>query len=188
MPAGDNAMDIIFWIGLFLGGLLGLIGSILGNLWTDAVHDFLDKRRRIRLSNKKSKEVRTYFFVRALREGDPTAKVLFDMDATFSNRAAIFTGICLGAMMCLILVAFHPNAHEYPIAIVTVLFVLTVFMVAIHLWSTTLHWKLLQIRRRLMWFHEYETGIRAKWGDDELEEMQMAAEQHQRDFERIAPN
>jgi hypothetical protein len=179
-------MDIIFWVGLLLGGLLGFIGSMLSNLWTDAIGDYLDKRRRIRLSGKKSKEVRTYFFVRALREGDPSAKVLFDIDATFSNRAAIFIGICLGAMMCLVLVAFHPNAHEYPISIVTAFCVLTVFMVAFHLWSTILHWKLMHIRRRMMWFYEYETGIRVKWGDAALEEMQIAAEQHRRDNERIA--
>jgi hypothetical protein len=55
---------------------LGVIfGPVVGNLWTDSVRSYLDKRKHIRLSNKKSKEVRTYFLVRTLREGQPTTSL-----------------------------------------------------------------------------------------------------------------
>jgi hypothetical protein len=175
-------MDTIFWVGLGLGALVSIPISIAANLWTDAVRNFLDKRKRIRLSNKKSKEVRTYFFVRALREGDPTAKVLLDIDATFSNRSAIFAGMCLGALMCFLLVALHPIGKEHPFIILGTSLSFMVFLIGFHSWSMTLHWKLAQIRRRLMWFHDYETNIRVKWGDDALEEMQMAAAQNQREI------
>jgi hypothetical protein len=172
-------MDTIFWVGLALGVLISIPLSIAANLWTDAVRDFLDKRKRIRLSNKKSNEVRTYFFVRALREGNPTAKVLFDIDATFSNRSAIFTCMCLGGLMCFLLVALHPKAREHPVIILCTFLAFAVFAMGFHVWSMTLHWKLAQIRRRLKWFHEYEANIRVKWADDALEEMQMTAGQTQ---------
>jgi hypothetical protein len=176
-------MDTIFWVGLGLGALVSIPLSIDANLWTDAVRDFLDKSKRIRLSNKKSKEVRTYFFVRALREGDATAKVLFDIDATFSNRSAIFTGMCLGGLLCFMLVALDPKAAEHPVIILGTFLSFAIFAAGFHLWSMTLHWKLAQVRRRLMWFHQYETNIRVKWGDDALEEMQMAAGQNHQDLD-----
>jgi hypothetical protein len=78
-------MDTVFWTGIVLGALLGLIGSVLGNLWTDDIREFLDKRKRLRLSNKKSRELQTFCYVKALREGNPTAKILFDLDQTLSN-------------------------------------------------------------------------------------------------------
>ena len=120
--------------------------------------------------------MRTYFFVRALREGNPTAKVLFDIDATFSNRTAIFTGISVVLALCfMILGAASQKLQQYPYLIVSLTVLFGLFALAFHFWSTMLHFKLIQIRRRLNWFHDYETNIRVKWGDDALEEMQQMA-------------
>lgn len=170
-------MDAIFWIGLGLGALLSMPISILANLWTDRVRNYLDRRRHIRLSNKKSKEVRTYFFVRALREGNPTAKVLLDIEATFFNRSAIFTELCFsGLFSMVVLLAANQKFIEHPkLAFASIIF-FAVFGLGFHFYGMSMHLQLMRIRRRLKWFDEYETGIRVKWGDDALEEFAMNAE------------
>jgi hypothetical protein len=174
-----TTMDTIFWVGLLMGGLLSIPLSIAANLWTDVVRGYLDKRRHIRLSNKKSKEVRTYFFVRALREGNPTAKVILDIESTLSNRAAIFTAICFGGLFSIIiLVAANSKFAEYPKSSFASAAIFAVAALAFHLAGMMLHFKLLQIRRRLKWFNDYETGIRVKWGDDALEEFMAAYQPH----------
>jgi hypothetical protein len=170
-------MDTVFWIGLGLGALISVPLSITANLWTDKARYLLDKRRRIRLSNKKSKEVRTYFFVRALREGDPTAKILFDIDAASSIRTLIFSAMDLTVLACLALVVSDARAKPYMSLLLGSAALLTVMGLGFCFWSIMLEARLLTIRQRLRWFHDYETSIRVKWGDDAIEEMMAQANQ-----------
>jgi hypothetical protein len=159
-------MDTTFWTGIILGAFLGLVCSILGNLWTDAVRNFIDKRKRIRLNGKKSKEVRTYCFVRALREGNPTAKVLFDIDQTMSVRSTLFMIACLSFLVAMLFVARQPQIHEHLAVFLTLFTAVFVMFLFFYGYATSLHLEVLRIKYRLLRFEEYETSVRVKWGDD----------------------
>jgi hypothetical protein len=159
-------MDWQFWVGLALGIPL----SIAANIWTDRVRDFLDKRRTIRLSNKKSKEVQTYLYVRSLREGDATAKVMFDIGAINSLRELLFGLFGLVTIVFIVMAASDPKLSPYKTYIGYFSFFLIFLVTGFMTLSLIQYWRLLQIRRRLRWFREYENGIREKWGDDAIEE------------------
>jgi len=106
-------MDAVFWMGLILGALISLPISIIANIWADPVRELLHKRRRIRYSKTRSRELRRYFYVKALREGDPTSRILFDIESTQASRLDMFTILA----MCCILVSFValglPNGRSY---------------------------------------------------------------------------
>ena len=106
-------MDAVFWTGLLLGALIGLPISITANLWTEPVRELLHIRRRIRYSEKKSRELRRYFYVKALRDGDPTAKILLDMQLNDVTRALLFLlGSTFLYATCIALIS-QPYAQDY---------------------------------------------------------------------------
>ena len=176
--AGDS-MDTVFWSGLLIGGLFSIPLSITANIWTDAVRDFLDKRRHVRLSNKKWREVRTYFEVRALREGDPTAKTIFDYEQVDNIRAVIGMLLCLSMALPLIYiyVVREPQVKEHLAAYLSIWGFIGIIFCYFSLYAAFLHWRALRIRIRLRRFHSYEDSIREKWGDDALEKFHMASQQ-----------
>jgi sensor histidine kinase YesM len=53
---------------------------------------------------------------------------------------------------------------------------LSLMFLFFYFYTTSLHWRGLRIKYRLLRIEEYETSIRVKWGDDALEEFQTAAE------------
>ncbi len=71
-------MDSTFWIGLIIGAVLSLAASIIANLYTDRIQQYLSTRRRIRLNGKKASELKTHDFVKKLRMGDPVTLLEFN--------------------------------------------------------------------------------------------------------------
>jgi hypothetical protein len=165
-------MDMVFWLGLGLGALISVPLSITANLWTDKVRDLLDKRRKIRLSNTKSKEVKMYFFVRTLREGDPTSRILFDEETNQSLRWLVFGMFCFLAMTFLVMASLQPQVRQQSgAALIVFIYVLLVLCAVAVCWSLLMHTRTSMVRWRLRQFKTYETDIRVKWGDDALEEL-----------------
>jgi hypothetical protein len=167
-------MDWQFWIGLALGIPL----SIFANLYTDRVRDYLDKRRTIRLSRKKSKEVRTYLYVRSLMEGHPGSKVLLDMDNSLVDRLTTMWAFIYLLAAIAILFAFQPKFEviQKPILIgaMAVLLLSTVLSIPLLI----IHLDLTQTRRKVRRFSDYENSIREKWGDDAIEEFLAPQDTH----------
>lgn len=163
-------MDTVFWTGLGLGALISVPLSITANLWTDKVRDYLDKRRKIRLSNRKSKEVRTYFFVRALVEGNPVAKVMFDMNVAESARMLLFATIAFVGIVFLALLSSDPRTVPYKPHMLWLGYIVSAWAIITYLISSYLHLFNSQVERRTRRFKQYEDSIREKWGDDALEE------------------
>jgi CBS domain containing-hemolysin-like protein len=172
MHAGDKGsnVDTSFWSGILVAALLSVPLSIFSNIYSDRVREFLEKRKRIRLSNKKARELQTYCLVKALREGDPTATTIFSIDQTLSNRMLILTCTSVGVSYASLLIYLTPLFSEhipkqYFIAFMVVTGLGVMFF---HYYSTVLHARLIQIKYKLMWFDDYEQKIRTRWGDDAL--------------------
>jgi hypothetical protein len=158
-------MDIVFWVGLFVGALLGLIGSILGNLWTDAVRSYLDNRRQIRLSKKKSRELRRYYFTKNLRDGEPATTIFYGLLQIYFVAAISFLAVMVGFFIILFIVGKDPVAQQHIIiartfAILAGLSSLILLAVIQHL-----YFRIYQIWSRLRRFEAYEVQIYDKWGE-----------------------
>lgn len=87
-------MDIVFWFGIAVGAMVGIPVSIVANLWTDPVRGFLSRRRTIRLSRNKHKELSSYYFVRRVIGGDEAAKAVLAFSSNTRARLYDFDG-CL---------------------------------------------------------------------------------------------
>lgn len=163
-------MDWIFWMGLGLGALIGLPISIMANLWTDRVRDYLDQRRTIRLSKQMSKELSTYVYVRSLREGDPTSKAIFDIDTSQPGHMFTLHTSCLVMAGFFVFLADQSKLEAYraPLAGMALLLI---FLSLVSLASGFLLYReYQQIRRKLRRFEEYENSIREEWGPYPIEE------------------
>src|SRR5450631_3842969 len=159
------------WTSILIGALLTIPLSIFANLFTEPVRDYLDKRRTIRLSRKRSKEVQTYLFVRALMEGEPRAKVLLDINAGMASRAATFSVLGFGAVSLVIFLhSSQPKIQAHPIPVAIMLLVGFILFAVMYFISMHLHTAQLNVGRKLRRFHDYENSIREKWGDDAIEE------------------
>lgn len=163
-------MDWVFWIGLGLGAAISFPISIIANLQTENVREWFGKRRAIKLSEKKYKEVRTYLYIRALVEGNPVAKVLLDLDTSFVNRIVTISLLPMLCVVPVLVVALQPEMtkyrHFFGFACIALCLIssLSGFVVM------SFHFLLSQIRRKVLNFVEYENSIREKWGDDAIEE------------------
>jgi len=70
-------MDVTFWVGLLVGGILSLIGSIIANLYNQKINLFLENRR-FKLSNRrKTQEIKEFQTITALRNGERDKTLFF---------------------------------------------------------------------------------------------------------------
>jgi len=65
-------MDATFWLNLLLPLVLSIPLSIMANIYSDPVREFIAKRRHIRLNKRCAREIRMHQWVLAIKRGDPT--------------------------------------------------------------------------------------------------------------------
>jgi hypothetical protein len=158
-------MDYVFWAGIALGAILGVAGSIIGNLWTDKVRSYLDNRRKISLSKTKSRELRRYYFAKALREGEPSSTIFYSLLQTYFIAAVSFLAVLVGFLIILFFVAKEPIVQQHfgivrAIALWVCASGFLLLCVIQHLYIV-----LYKIWSRLRRFEQYESQIYEKWGD-----------------------
>lgn len=167
-------MDWIFWLGLALGAAISFPVSVLANLWTDRAREYLGKRRQIRLSNRKAKEIATYLKIRAIVEGDPTVKAVFDLERLSATRSLLMAILGMSIIGIGFTVFLSPAFEEHKRTVRIFLFVYLAMTGIVGLNSFYEHYLMVQIRSKLGRFREYENRIREKWGDDAIEDFLTA--------------
>jgi hypothetical protein len=160
-------LDTAFWLGIGLGALIGIPSSIIANLWTDPVRGFLDRHRTIQLSRQKDKELRSYYFARAILEGDEAAKAYFSVRQTFAVQSAVFSALYLLVAIMTglgIYVGGYTEVLKFTFAKVLILiWAIGVNYLAIHSMVSFLN--LWRVVLRLSNFKRYEASIVEKWGE-----------------------
>jgi hypothetical protein len=159
-------MDPSFWLGIICGALVGMPFSIAANLWTDPIRAFIDRRRTIRYSSQKSSELEQYRFAEALREGDPTATLIFGIDRAFSIRLVVQSSTLLLGMGVFVVLRFAAASYIAPLTFKIALCILAAPTVWFLLQSYTSAFRLQQIKSRLAGFDEYERIIHERWGEE----------------------
>ncbi|UFW91074.1 hypothetical protein BjapCC829_22050 [Bradyrhizobium barranii] len=158
-------MDSSFWLGIIAGALVGIPFSIAANLWTDPIRELIERRRHIRYSNRKSRELSRYHFVKDLHQGAPRARTLLEFEIFEATRAVMFFCVALLFTVCSFIWLQSPRAAEYYGAARYVnFFFLSVSMLSYAVVVSTSQ-RLRQLRTRLIRFEEYEQAIYEKWSD-----------------------
>jgi hypothetical protein len=161
-------MDTIFWVGILVGALVGIPTAIVSNLWTDPVRGFLHRRRTIRLNRKKEKELRRYYLVKAILEGDEAAKARLSFLQHMSVYLVLVITFNLIAFFGIALIAYYAGElHQYWSILPIKLFVFVdliggyaAIVVSFICFATAY-----RIIVRLQNFKAYEQSILAKWSD-----------------------
>ena len=161
-------MDTTFWISLLVPLLLSIPLSVIANIYSDPVREFVLKRRHIRLNKKRSREIRMHQRVLAIKSGDPT-ELLSLSYAQFLVMMMTVAAVGLSAAWVAWLV-FRPQVLTH---ISEILFIIAYsFLVLV---ATAAQWlgavlfndirvTMLKVRR----FERYEEQMKAKWGPDVL--------------------
>jgi hypothetical protein len=66
----SSDMDMTFWIGLGIGALLSVLGSIIANVYHDRIISILGNRKLAAQSNRYTKAEKIYNLVRELHSGE----------------------------------------------------------------------------------------------------------------------
>jgi hypothetical protein len=160
-------MDITFLIGLFIGAILSLIASIAANLYTDSIRAYFSSRRKVRLSNKKLQELKTYKSVSDLKRGTPSALLIHQ------QRGELVPRLFMLAIMVLVLfvaLGLTPQTERavYPKLFASLPPVFFAFFIVL---VSTAYARLLSQASNVYkaaHFEQYESDIRAKWGNDAI--------------------
>jgi hypothetical protein len=158
-------MGATFWVGTLVGAILSLVASVVANLFTDRIQQFISARRRIRLGNRKTIELKTYAFVKGLRSGDPVAH----LELSRARDISLYS-LGLGASSLLSLLVFYidPNVERTAglnqllpvVLLVACLICLLVFLLTSQSISRQI--------KKAKDFEQYEADIRTKWGSDAI--------------------
>jgi hypothetical protein len=161
-------MDLTFWMGILIGGFLSLATSVAGNLYTDEIREFLGRRKRLRLSNRKAKELSTHRYITELRNGDPTQTVLFSLKQTLSTRYALFGAFA--TIVAYMVMLLPPDVRAFVPRFGLPIFFFSMGACAIFflLIGFAEHTSLLQTKRKLLRYADYERQIRERWGNDAI--------------------
>jgi hypothetical protein len=161
-------VDTTFWMGILIGAVLSLATSIAGNIYTDQVQDFFQRRKRLRLSNKKARELATHRYISGLKNGDPTISTLFGIDQTLSNRYTIIGGIASVPILLSVLLpaSIRSALPKYSVEVFAI--TLAVCAVFFLFMSMVSHLSIIHTKWKLLRFADYESQIRAKWGNDAI--------------------
>jgi hypothetical protein len=164
-------MDAIFWIGLGLGALVSIPAAVIANLWTDPVRGFMDRRRTVKLGRKKEKELRKYWLVRAIMEGDEAEKANFIFRQNFAIHSAIFSvGYIIAALCAGVAIyggGFTSVLKNRWFILLSVVWGFGANYLLLFSFGTMLQaWR---ITMRLRDFARYERSIVEKWGNPEPE-------------------
>jgi len=156
-------MDATFWLGIFVGAVLSLLASVVANLYTDRIQQYISVRRRIRLDGKKASELKTYSFVQKLRTGDPTSLLELNRSRDLSLQVLLMSIFCL--IMLIVLNVDNnidrtsPMNASLPVVLMVMALVCLVAFLSI---TQSISRKIKKARD----FEQYETDIRTKWGND----------------------
>jgi hypothetical protein len=152
--------------------VLSLLASVVANIYSDTVREYLGRRKQIRLSNRKSRELQTYALIKGLVEGDPIAIVRF----SYSQSASIYTTVAatlLITMSLLLLSLSNPaflKPEELDATVRHTVVLVIMLMVAVSglmfLGGYVMAISNMSRMRKLRRFSEYEADIRKKWGSD----------------------
>jgi|GEM_PF-6965518 len=158
-------MDTTFWIGIFVGTAFSLVASIIANLYTDRIQQYLSARRSIRLNNKKTSELTTYAFVKKLRAGDPVSTLSFGRSRDFTFYMLGFA--VLSGVVCLVVIVDptfdRSNALYRFLPILLIALSLTCLMALLLSFQSVA-----RISKKANDFEQYEANIRSKWGNDAI--------------------
>lgn len=86
-------MDRVFWLSIVLGGAVGLVASIIGNLCTPLVSAYWHKHKAARLEETKKKAFTKYEQLAGLHDGR-------------EDKFIYFIGISMRFTLCMVLGAF----------------------------------------------------------------------------------
>ena len=158
-------MDTTFFVGIFVGAIVSIIASFFANLYTDQLREFLSRRRQVRLSSKKTNELKTYAFVKSLKVGDPIA--LLELQGRRAQATILIILAVLGNTSALLFVAdpsIDPKSTLRNFVIVSLVlmgaFCLTLAIAA--------YFSVVNTIKKAKELDQYERDIRTKWGADAI--------------------
>lgn len=175
-------MDSIFWMGIALGAILGLIASVLGNLLTDPLREQINRTRKIWLARKQEQEAKTYRRVVDLRAGSPVATLLrqHKRDVIVESRLVTISGLNVAAFMYFMF-AILPETNSsvgealrklealVPIPLLS----LPASLVFVSLLLFVITPSAMGIRSdtsKIMRFEEYDKLVRRRWGESVVDD------------------
>lgn len=177
----DDAMDLVFWAGIGIGGVVSLLASIAANLYADQIRAWWEKRQQVRGLRRLEVERTTYRNLVKLR-ADPAYR-----DAFFA--AALARVAASSAAVVLLAIGALASDIEYlargvpPLQEVlstdmtqwhqgTIVRLLVLSLVSGLMFFST--WLLLDTQRkmsgdvrRLRDFDNYQSSLRQRWPDED---------------------
>lgn len=155
-----------FWLGIIIGAVISIITSILANLWTGKIQDFVEGTKRLRLARKRAAEMRVYRFLKELRRGSPEA--LVELSWRQHDIVMSFLYAWLACSMALASAALYRMKVELALPSWIVL-IFGYGMAAGGLFFFWTSWfsgvKHRLLVRKLTHFSDYEVALRKRWGD-----------------------
>jgi hypothetical protein len=163
-------MDWSFWAGIVLGGLVGLPVTIIGNLYSDQVRDYLERRKMLRLNNMRSKELRIHGRLLNLINGDPREVLALAETRTFIVVALVtMFGSYATVFLFLLLTNIPAIATDTPRFVsIALVGIFILFGILGSLMGLVLLNDFRNTMRKIRRFGEYEDQIREKWGHDAI--------------------